>query len=149
VKNVDPVTTQQYIEKADHFFQAMKLAADDVASYRSGIALLAVHSAISLNDAITSGMTGKKNKQQDHSVAVTGLEKIAKRRRIADLKGVGHFRWLLLEKSKIAYGRERLDDALIRLSVAPSRKVPIVGIQLLQGYSSCPSTLASNNNTLV
>jgi hypothetical protein len=122
VKNVDPVATQRYIEKSDHFFHAMKLAADDVTSYRSGIAPLAVHSAISLNDAITSGITGKKNKHQDHSVAATGLEKIARKRRIADLKGVGHFRWLLNEKSKIAYGRERLDDALIHLSVDRAEK---------------------------
>jgi hypothetical protein len=122
VINVDLVATQQYIEKADHFFHAMKLAADDVPSYRSGIALLAVHSAISLNDAITSGTTGKKTSYQDHSRAATELEKIARKHRISNLKGVVHFRWLLSEKSRIAYGRERLDDAFVRLSVDRAEK---------------------------
>jgi hypothetical protein len=42
LKNLDPIATQQYIEKADHFLQAMKLAALELAPYRTGIALLAV-----------------------------------------------------------------------------------------------------------
>jgi hypothetical protein len=116
VKNVDPVATRQYIEKADHFFQAMKLAADDVPSYRTGVALLAVHSAISLNDAIAVGIKGKKRKNQDHSKAANDLQKIAKSHGLKDLNGIGHFRWLLQEKSKIAYGPERLDDAFVGLS---------------------------------
>jgi hypothetical protein len=65
LKDLDPITTQQYIEKADHFLQAMKLAALELATYRTGIALLAVHSAISLNDAITAGLTGKRGRHRD------------------------------------------------------------------------------------
>lgn len=122
MKNLDPIATRQYIDNADHFFQAMKLAADDLAAYRTGIGLLAVHSAISLNDAITSGITGRKNKHQDHAAAATGLEKIVKRHRIGDLRGVNHFRWLLSQKTHIAYSRNRLDDALVRLSVDRAEK---------------------------
>ncbi|MGA7219263.1 MAG: hypothetical protein WBX38_13150, partial [Candidatus Sulfotelmatobacter sp.] len=66
LKNLDPITTQQYTEKADHFLQAMKFAARELAPHRTGIALLAVHSAISLNDAITTGLTGQISKHQDH-----------------------------------------------------------------------------------
>jgi hypothetical protein len=101
------------MEKADHFFQAMKLAADDLASYRTGIALLAVHSAISLNDAITAGLAGKRNKYQDHLSAVRLLEALAKKYRFDNLNGIGHLRWLLTEISRIAYGHVRLDDALV------------------------------------
>ncbi len=79
MKNLDPVATQQYIEKADHFLQAMKLAALELAPYRTGIALLAVHSAISLNDAIAAGVTGKSGKHQDHLAAVRALEAITKK----------------------------------------------------------------------
>ena len=117
MKNVDPIATQQYIEKADHFLQAMKLTALELVPYRTGIALLAVHSAISLNDAITAGLTGKKSKHQDHLAAVKELEGISRKHRIHNLNGIGHFRWLLTEKTRIAYGRERLDDALILMSV--------------------------------
>ena len=117
LKNLDPIATQQYIEKADHFLQAMKLAALELAPYRTGIALLAVHSAISLNDAITAGVTGKKSTHQDHLVAVKELEGISRKHRIQNLNGTSHFRWLLTEKTRIAYSRERLGDALIRMSV--------------------------------
>jgi hypothetical protein len=117
LKNLDPLATQQYIEKADHFLQAMKLAALDLPSYRTGIALLAVHSAISLNDAITASLTGRSSRHQDHLESVKELQKLAKKHRIQNLNGVMHLRWLLTEKTRIAYGRERLDDALIRMSV--------------------------------
>jgi hypothetical protein len=76
LKNVDPVATQQYIEKADQFVQGMKLLNDDVLSYRTGIGLLAIHSAISLNDAITVGLTGKRKTYQDHTMAARELEKV-------------------------------------------------------------------------
>jgi hypothetical protein len=117
MKNLDPVATQQYIEKADHFFRAMKLAGLEISEYRSSIALLAVHSAISLNDAITAGSTGKRVRHQDHRAAARELEGISRKQRIQNLNGVGHLRWLMVEKTRIAYGRERLDDALVRMSV--------------------------------
>jgi hypothetical protein len=100
----------------------MKLAALDLAPYRTGIALLAVHSAISLNDAITAGVTGKKSKHQDHMEAAKELEGISKKHRIQNLNGVSHFRWLLTEKTRIAYRRERLDDALIHMAVDKAEK---------------------------
>jgi hypothetical protein len=106
LKNLDPIATQQYIEKADHFLKAMKLAALELAAYRTGIALLAVHSAISLNDAITTALIGKRSRLQDHLAAVTDLEAVSRKHRIHNLNGVGHLRWLLTEKTRIAYGRE-------------------------------------------
>lgn len=121
MNNANPVATRQYIEKADHFFQAMKLAADDPSSYRTSIALLAVHSAISLNDAIATG-TGNKSKNQDHLEAARGLEKISRKLGVANLNGLQHFRWLLQEKSKIAYGRERPDDTFIRASITRAER---------------------------
>lgn len=113
MKNANPVATGHFIEKADHFFQAMKLVADDLESYRTSVALLAVHSAISLNDAIATAVAGNKSRHQDHSEAATGLEKISKKVGVGNLNGVAHFRWLLQEESRIAYSRDRLDDAFI------------------------------------
>jgi hypothetical protein len=122
VKSVNPVATKQFIEKADHFFHAMKLAADDLASYRTSIALLTVHSAISLNDAIATAITGMKSKHQDHSGAADDLERISINHKVGNLNGVAHFRWLLHEKSRVAYGRERLDDAFVRLSITRAER---------------------------
>lgn len=76
-----------------------------------------MHSAISLNDAITAGITGKRSKHQDHLAAVKELEGISRKNSIRNLNGIGHFRWLLTEKTRIAYGCERLDDALIHMSI--------------------------------
>jgi hypothetical protein len=122
LKNIDPVATLQYIEKADHFFQAMRLAADDLPAYRTGISLLAVHSAISLNDAITAGLTGKKSKHQDHLAAVTELERLSRKHHVGNLNGIGHLRWLVSEKTRIAYSSQRLDDALVRMSVSRAER---------------------------
>jgi hypothetical protein len=68
---VNFTATQQYIEKADCFLEGMRLLADDIPAYRSGVGLLAIHSAISLGDAIKVGLTGKRGKYQDHSQALT------------------------------------------------------------------------------
>lgn len=100
----------------------MRLAADDLPAYRSGIALLAVHSAISLNDAIAAGLTGKAGRHQDHVEAAAELQRLAKKHGVGNLNGVGHLRWLLSEKTSIAYGRYRLDDAFVRLSVSRAER---------------------------
>lgn len=117
MKNPNSTATQQYIQKADHFFHSMRLVADDRTAYRTGIALLAVHSAISLKDAIAVGLTGNKSRHQDHCKAVNELKELSAKHRVGNLAGVDHLRWLLTEKTRIAYGRERLDDPFILLSV--------------------------------
>lgn len=122
MKNLNPVATQQYIDKSDHFFHAMRLVADDVQPYRTAIALLAVHSAISLNDAITVGLTGKRGKNQDHLAAVGELEKLARKSHLSALQGVQHLRWLLGQKSKISYQTDHLDDAKIRMAIDRAEK---------------------------
>jgi len=122
LKNVDPVATQQYIEKADHFLEGMKLLNDDVSHYRSGIGLLAVHSAISLNDAITVGVNGERGKHQDHARAARELENICSRYRITDKKGVSHFKWLLSQKNAVAYQGGPFDDSSVKLSVDKAQK---------------------------
>jgi hypothetical protein len=43
LKNVNPIETQQFIDKADHFLHGMNLLNDDVPYYRTGIGLLAIH----------------------------------------------------------------------------------------------------------
>jgi hypothetical protein len=117
LRNADPGMTQQYLEKADHFLQGMKLLGDDVTSYRSSIGLLAVHSAISMADAIKVGVTGKRGKYQDHAQAADELEKLCASNGVLNTQGVSHLRWLLARKNDIAYGRRRIDDSSLGLAV--------------------------------
>jgi hypothetical protein len=76
MENRAPILTYRYVDKADHFLQGMRLLADDFEAYRTSIGLLAIHSAISLNDAILAGVTGQSGKYEDHSNAARELERI-------------------------------------------------------------------------
>jgi len=117
LKNLDPVTTRQYIDKAGHFFHGMKLLADDLNSYRSGIALLAVHSAISLSDAIKVGVTGKRGRYQNHAQSARELNRLCSSNGISNTQGVCHLAWLLGQKNAVAYEQRRIDDGSVRLAV--------------------------------
>jgi hypothetical protein len=118
MRNVNPAATQQHIEKADHFLQGMKLLNDDVTNYRSGIGLLATHSAISLSDAIRVGLTGKRGKYQDHARAARELQKLCASHKVSNTQGVNLLAWLLSQKNAVAYEAARLDDDSIRQSVS-------------------------------
>jgi hypothetical protein len=109
VKSRDPALTQHYVEKADHFFQAMKLLSDDMPAYSSSVGLLAVHCSISLNDAIAVGVTGKRSKSEGHRRAAMDLERLCKANKVTDRKGVQHLSWLLARKTDVAYGEKRLE----------------------------------------
>lgn len=122
MRNVDPATTQQYIDKAGHFLQGMKLLNDDVANYRSGVGLLAIHSAISLSDAISVALTGKRGKYQDHAQAARGLNKLCASNKISNRQGINHFKWLLGQKNAVAYEHRRFDDDSVRLAVDKAEK---------------------------
>lgn len=117
LKNISPIATQQFIEKADHFLQGMKLLAEDVPAYRTGIGLLAIHSAISLGDAITIGITGKRGKYQDHAHAARELGRICASHRISHKQGIDHLRWLLGWKNAVAYAHDRIDDQAVLMAV--------------------------------
>ncbi|MFZ3211282.1 MAG: hypothetical protein WA188_07180 [Terriglobales bacterium] len=116
MKNLDQALTTHYRERSDHFYKAMERLANDVApysTYSTSIALLAVHSCISLNDAISVALTGSRCKHQDHLRAAAELEKICNTHRIMNQRGVDHLRWLLARKIDIAYGTKRLDSQFV------------------------------------
>lgn len=75
--------------------------------------LLAVHSSISLNDAIAVGITGKRSKSEDYRLAATELERLCKATQVTDRKGVQHLSWLLAMKTDVAYGEKRLDKIFL------------------------------------
>lgn len=63
-ENRSPLPTAHYVDKANQFREGMNLLADDLGTYAAGVGLLAVHSAIALNDAILTGSTGKPQQRR-------------------------------------------------------------------------------------
>jgi len=84
--------------------------------------LLAIHSAISLNDAITVGLTGKRKIYQDHTHAARELGRVCSSAGVPDRKGVGHFKWLLGQKNAVAYEHREFDDKSVRLAVEKAER---------------------------
>lgn len=86
-------------------------------TYRTGIGLLAIHSAISLNDAILAGVTGTHSRADDHSAAARELERICSELKIEQKQGIRHFSALLSRKTDIAYGNRRIDDNDVKFAI--------------------------------
>jgi len=110
MENNSPLLSAHYVEKANHFLQGMKMLAEDLPAYRTSVALLAIHSAISFNDAILAGIKGQRSKADDHSAAARELLGICRERRLENTHGVRHLTSLLSSKSDVAYGEKRIDD---------------------------------------
>jgi len=113
MKPIEKHRMLHYRDRAESFFRAMQLAADrallgdEAPQYADAAALLAVHSAISLADAVLVGCTGRRGNDEDHRVASVALRALCVgRHALAD--GVDHLTWLLARKSDLAYNEKRL-----------------------------------------
>src|SRR3569623_1823052 len=101
-----PVSREKMVHhrsRAESFIRGMKFLADDLATYAPTVALLAVHGAISLNDAVLVGCTGKRPREQDHRASSKSLRELCNDRKV-DAEGVKHLNWLLDRKTDISYG---------------------------------------------
>lgn len=94
--------------RSEDFLQAMRVLAVDLEAHGNAVALLAVHAAISLGDAVMLACTGRRSKDQDHRAAVDALRRLCALRRI-DTDGLNHLSWLVARKTHFAYGDKRLD----------------------------------------
>ena len=122
MRNISPIATKQYTEKADQFLKGMKLLNNDSGDLRYGVGLLAVHSAISLSDAISVGLTGDRGKYQDHTQAARELKRLCASNKVSDVQGIRHFEWLLGRKNAIAYEDRRFGDDSMRLAVEKAER---------------------------
>lgn len=86
--------------QAEELISAMKRLMDDAAAYKSAVALLAVHSAIAFNDAVSERLTGKAHKGQDHSTASRETRSACVKNKI-DTSGIKHLDYLLSKKNRI------------------------------------------------
>jgi hypothetical protein len=97
-----------YRSRAFQLANAMRLCAEDYPSYASAVALLAVHSAISYNDALHIRLTGGRPKAEDHKYAIRSTKRACERAKI-DSAGLRHLERLLSAKTDISYGDRAVD----------------------------------------
>lgn len=119
---MDEIGVSVYHSRALQITDAMQLCRDDLAAYGSAAALLAVHSAISYNDAILLSLAGRRSKAEDHQQAITATEQACAKARIKQQGGLKHLRILLKVKSDVAYRDRQLEAKTIEgLCVAAER----------------------------
>jgi hypothetical protein len=98
-----------YHRRARQLAGAMKLCQDDLAAYASAAVLLAVHSAISYNDALLVGLGGARPRGENHREAITALKRICTGAKI-EQQGIAHLQKLLSAKTDISYGDKPVDE---------------------------------------
>ena len=109
MKEVDRAMARCHRDRAESFREGMSLLADDLPSYGNAVALLAVHSAISIADAVLIACTGRRCNEPDHRSVLKPLRTLASSRR-ADPTGIGQLAWLVSRKTDFAYGDRSILD---------------------------------------
>jgi len=94
-------------DRADSFLRTIQLVGADP-DYIEAVPLLAVHSAISLADAILIVCTEQRASDVNHRETLKALQALcAAGQRNSD--GLQHLSWLLRRKTDLSYGDDRLD----------------------------------------
>jgi hypothetical protein len=111
MKKVDRTQARHHLDRAESFRRAMidlRDLADDLHRYGYAVALLAVHAAISVADAVLIAYTGRRSNDRDHRTALGALRELCGLRG-ADREGIRQLGWLLSRKTDFAYGDKRID----------------------------------------
>lgn len=116
---MDTTASEVYCSRGEQLSNAMKFFVNDVKDFPSAVALLAVHSAISYNDALMILLTGKRSKSEDHREAATLTRSACQQDKI-DPAGITHLAKLLSAKTDVSYGNQavRQDKAEVLLYAA-------------------------------
>ena len=103
--------------QAEELLSAMKLLMEDVAAYKSAVALLAVHSAIAFNDAVLERLTGTGPKGKDHAEGHRQTKAACASKKI-DSAGVQHLEKLIASKTSYSYAgivdEKKAQDAALK-----------------------------------
>lgn len=101
------IQVEHYLKRAADFSYVVLLLRGEE-SHRYSSALLAIHAAISYSDALRVGLGDTKLGADDHQRAVDALKELLSSASSADEAGLGHLRYLLSNKSHVAYGAHRI-----------------------------------------
>lgn len=91
------------------------------ASCSSATALLAVHSAIALNDALLTIWHGRRQRGQDHLEAARETDRQCRKRGL-NRSGVRHLTSLLSQKTAVSYGDTRVSHEAAQALAETSRR---------------------------
>jgi hypothetical protein len=118
---MDEISVSVHHDRALQLANAMELCHDGLAAYASAVALLAVYSAISYNDAVLIKLTGQRSRSQDHKKAVAAITKACKKGLIRT-DGIKHLDKLVGAKTDVSYGDKDVDGQMVEaLYVAAER----------------------------
>jgi hypothetical protein len=120
-----------YHSRALQLANAMELCHDGMSAYASAVALLAVHSAISYNDAVLIKLTGQRSRSQDHGRAVVEIRKACKNRNIRT-DGIRHLDKLVGAKTDVAYGDAEADSQKIEFLYVAAERFQVWAERLLK-----------------
>ena len=95
-----------YLKRHEACYESMKFLAGDLDSFADAVALLAVHSAISLGDAVLVACKGLRSISEDHHDSCTLLRQLCRERKVPEA-GLTHYSRLLARKTDISYGEKR------------------------------------------
>ena len=104
------LSARVFLERAEAFHRSAELLGDDPPDrlYAPAVGLLAVHSSISMTDALLIQFDTGRSKSEDHATAAQALEKLCSAKG-HDKSGVKHLRELIRNKTRFSYG-----EALVR-----------------------------------
>jgi hypothetical protein len=109
-----------FLGRAKQLADARDLVRDDE-NYASATALLSIHTAIALNDALLLRLTGKLFMGADHMSAVQETAKRCRTKRL-DGSGVAQLKALISAKTSVSYAAETVTFInAFKLSVASRR----------------------------
>ena len=109
-----------FIERGDQLSESRKLMTGEL-DYSSALALVSIHCAIALNDALLVKLTGKHVMAADHMLAVKRTKRQCVSKKIPT-NGIKHLEELLKAKTRVSYSDERTtSETANRLAVASER----------------------------
>jgi hypothetical protein len=118
---MDEIRVRVHHDRALQLANAMELCHDGMEAYASAVALLAVHSAVSYDDAVLIKLTGQRSRSQDHKKAVAAITKACKKGKIRT-EGIKHLDKLVGAKTYVSYGDKEVDGLTVEvLYVAAER----------------------------
>jgi hypothetical protein len=110
-----------FLQRAEQLSRARQLVEEKDERCAAAIALLSVHTAIALNDALLFKLSGKHTHTEDHMEAVREMRRRCSARRL-DPKGIRQLEKLISAKSAVSYGAKAVtSDYAAGLSVAAQR----------------------------
>jgi hypothetical protein len=109
-----------FLERGNQLSESRRLMQDD-REYAAALALVSIHSAIALNDALLVKLTGKHQMPADHMSAVITTKKQCSQKKIAK-DGIRHLESLIRAKTRVSYGDERTSfETATRLAIDSER----------------------------